>query len=152
MRATIPKSELLDLEGWESEPGEWMTIDQERVNQFADATLDHQFIHVDPERAAETPLGGTVVHGFMTLALLPHLSKDIVPIPEGLKMAFNYGMNKVRFPRPVMVGSDVRLRWKVLTIKQRLGNVVVTAEAKVEVRGERKPALIAETITMFVVE
>ncbi len=152
MPDTISKADLLGMTDWESPPGEWMTIDQERVNQFADATLDHQFIHVDPERAAQTPLGGTVAHGFLTLALLPHLSKDIVPIPEGLKMAFNYGLNKVRFPRPVMVGSEVRLRWKVLSIKQRLGNIVVTAEAKVEVRGERKPALTAETITMFVVE
>ena len=147
----VSKAELLAMKGWETEPSEWMTIDQERVNQFADATLDHQFIHVDPERAAETPLGGTVAHGFLTLALLPHLSEGIVPYPEGLKMAFNYGLNKVRFPRPVMVGSDVRLRWKVLSASERLGRIVVTAEARIEVRGERKPALVAETITMFVV-
>ena len=140
------------MAGWKSPPGEWMTIDQERVDRFADATLDHQFIHVDPERAAATPLGGTVAHGFLTLALLPHLSKEIAPMPEGLKMAFNYGLNKVRFPRPVKVGSDIRLRWKVLDVTERLGRIVVTAEGTVEIRGERKPAMVAEQVTMFIVE
>ncbi len=149
---TVTKAELLAMAGWESPPGEWMTVDQERVNAFADATLDHQFIHVDPERAAATPLGGTVAHGFLTLALLPHLSKEIAPMPEGLKMAFNYGLNKVRFPRPVKVGSDIRLRWKVLDVTERLGRIVVTAEGTVEIRGERKPALVAEQVTMFIVE
>ncbi len=149
---TVTKAELLAMAGWESPPGEWMTVDQERVNAFADATLDHQFIHVDPERAAATPLGGTVAHGFLTLALLPHLSKEIVPFPEGLKMAFNYGLNKVRFPRPVKVGSQIRLRWKVLDVSERLGRIVVTAEGTIEIQGERKPALVAETMTMFVVE
>ncbi len=149
---TVTKAEILEMAGWESPPGEWMTIDQERVDRFADATLDHQFIHVDPERAAATPLGGTVAHGFLTLALLPHLSKEIVPLPEGLKMAFNYGLNKVRYPRPVKVGSDIRLRWKILDVSERMGRLLVTAEATVEIRGERKPALVAETLTMFVVE
>ncbi len=149
---TVTKAELLKMAGWESPPGEWMTIDQERVDRFADATLDHQFIHVDPERAAATPLGGTVAHGFLTLALLPHLSKEIVPMPEGLKMAFNYGLNKVRYPRPVKVGSDIRLRWKILDVSERMGRLLVAAEATVEIRGERKPALVAETLTMFVVE
>ena len=152
MAETVSKDELLQMEGWESPPSDWMTVDQERVNLFADATLAHQFIHGDPERAAQTPLGGTVAHGFLTLALLPHLSQEITPRPEGLKMAFNYGLNKVRFPRPVRVGSEVRLRSKVLSVKERLGNVVVTAESRIEVRGESKPALIAETITMFVFE
>jgi acyl dehydratase len=145
----VSADELLGMVGWESEPGEWMTIDQERIDSFADATLDHQFIHVDPERAGSTPLGGTVAHGFLTLALLPHLSRDIAPRPEGLRMAFNYGLNKVRFPRPVKVGSEVRLHWKILAARQRLGRILVTAEATVEVRGEKKPAMVAETLTMF---
>jgi len=145
----VSASELLDMVGWESPPGAWMTIDQERIDRFADATLDHQFIHVDAERAAATPLGGTVAHGFLTLALLPHLSKDIAPRPEGLRMAFNYGLNKVRFPRPVRVGSEVRLHWKILGARQRLGRILVTAKATIEIRGEAKPAMVAETLTMF---
>lgn len=149
---TVTKAELLEMTGWESEPSDWLTVDQARVDAFAETTLDRQFIHVDPERAAATPLGGTVAHGFLTLALLPHLSEEIVPLPEGLKMAFNYGLNKVRFPRPVRVGSEVRLRWKILSVSERMGRLVVTAEARVEIRGERKPGLVAETITMFVVE
>ncbi len=149
---TVPKSEFLQLAGSESEPGRWVTIDQERVDRFADATLDHQFIHVDPERAAATPLGGTVAHGFLTLSLLPHLSKEIAPLPEGVMMAFNYGLNRVRFPRPVRVGSEIRLRWKVLSVSERLGRILVTAQGTIEIKGERKPAMVAETVTMFVVE
>ncbi len=149
---TVPISELLQMEGWESPPGDWLTITQERVDQFADATLDHQFIHVDPERAAATPLGGPIAHGFLTLSLLPHLSEDIAPTPEGVKMAFNYGLNKVRFPRPVRVGSDIRLRWKIQDVSERLGRIVVIAKATVEIKGEPKPAMVAETVTMFVVE
>ena len=148
----VTRAELLEMGGWESVPGEWMTIDQAIVDRFADATDDHQFIHVDTERAAATSLGGTVAHGFLTLALLPRLSRDIVPLPEGLQMAFNYGLNKVRFPRPVMVGSEIRLRWKILSVKERLGRILVAAQATIDVRGERKPAMIAETLTMFVVD
>jgi acyl dehydratase len=145
----VPADELLQMVGWESPPSAWVTIDQERVDGFADATLDHQFIHVDPERAAATPLGGTVAHGFLTLSLLPYLSREIAPKPAGLRMAFNYGLNKVRFPHPVRVGSEVRLRWKILAARRRMGRILVTAEAKVEIRGEQRPGLVAETLTMF---
>ena len=145
----VPASELLEMAGWESPAGEWMTIDQERVDSFADATLDHQFIHVDAERAAATPLGGTVAHGFLTLSLLPYLSRDVAPKPEGLRMAFNYGLNKVRFPRPVMVGSEVRLRWKILDVRERMGRLLVNAQATVEIKGEKRPGLVAEMLTMF---
>ena len=145
----VSADELLEMTGWESSPSAWVTIDQERIDSFADATEDHQFIHVDPERAAKTPLGGTVAHGFLTLALLPYLSKEIAPQPQGLRMAFNYGLNKVRFPRPVRVGSEVRLHWKILSARKRMGRILVAALATVEIRGENKPALVAETLTMF---
>ena len=100
MQKTVKKAELLEAAGRELGPGSWFLIDQERVDRFADATLDHQFIHVDPERAAATPLGGTVAHGFLTLSLVPHLAEEISVVPEGVRMAFNYGLNQVRFLQP----------------------------------------------------
>ena len=152
MATVVTKGELLGMAGRESEPTSWFTIDQDRVDQFADATGDHQFIHIDPEKAARTPLGGTVAHGYLTLSLLPMLSEEIVVLPQGLLMAFNYGLNKLRFPNPVRVGSEVRLRTKVLDVTEKSpGQILVTAAATVEIRGEEKPGLVAETLSMFVV-
>ncbi len=148
----VSKAELLGLAGHESKPTSWLAIDQERVDRFADATGDHQFIHVDPEKAALTPLGATVAHGYLTLSLLPMMSEEIALVPEGLQMAFNYGVNKVRFPSPVKVGSEIRLRSKVLEVTEKHpGRVLVRAEATVEIRGEEKPGLVAETLAMYVV-
>ena len=142
--------------GEEVHVSEWLTISQEMIDTFAEATGDHQWIHVDQERAAaESPFGGTIAHGYLTLSLYPLLRGLMAagePVFPGTRSIINYGLNKVRFPRPVMVGSDVRLRWKVLNATERLGRLIVNAEARIEVRGERKPALVAETITMFVVE
>ena len=152
MPTFVSKEELLRLAGRESGPTAWLKIDQDRVDRFADATGDHQFIHVDPERAARTPLGTTVAHGYLTLSLLPLLSAEIAVQPRGMRMAFNYGVNRVRFPNPVKVGSEIRLRSKILDVVEKSpGRILVTAEATVEIRGEDKPALVAETLTMFVV-
>ena len=152
MPTIVTKQELLDLAGHESGPTSWFTIDQDRVDQFADATGDHQFIHVDPVKAARTPLGGTVAHGYLTLSLLPMLSEEFVILPQGLLMAFNYGLDKLRFPTPVKVGSEVRLRTEVLdAIEKNPGQILVKTAAVIEVRGEDKPGLVAETLTMFVV-
>lgn len=152
MPTLVSREELLEMTGAESEPSAWLQIDQDRVNQFADATGDHQFIHVDPEKAAQTPLGSTVAHGYLTLSLLPMLAEEHMVMPENMAMAFNYGVNKVRFPSPVKVGSEVRMRSKITDVtEKRPGQILVTAEATVEIRGEAKPALVAETLSMFVV-
>ena len=152
MPTFVSKDELLCMAGRESGPTSWLEVDQDRINLFAEATGDHQFIHVDPEKAARTPLGTTVAHGYLTLSLLPMLSEEIAVMPEGMAMAFNYGLNKVRFPSPVKVGSEVRLRSKILDVTEKSpGRILVRAEATVEIRGEEKPGLVAETLSMFVV-
>lgn len=152
MPTFVSREELMHLAGRESGPTSWFVIDQDRVDRFADTTGDHQFIHVDPEKAARTPLGTTVAHGFLTLSLLPMLSEEIAVMPEGLLMAFNYGLDKVRFPNPVKVGSEVRLRSKIVDVREKgPSRILVKSEATVEIRGEDKPALVAEPLAMFVV-
>ena len=152
MPTFVPKEEYLRLGGRESEPTAWLAIDQDRVDRFADATGDHQFIHVDPERAARTPLGATVAHGFLTLSLLPMLAEEIGVMPEGMMMAFNYGLDRVRFPTPVKVGSEIRMRSKILDVTEKSpGRLLVKTRATIEIRGEEKPGMVAESLMMFVV-
>src|SRR5207248_9229502 len=117
--------ELKALIGQETGVGQWVTIDQDRVNQFAEVTGDHQFIHVDPERAAKTPFGGTIAHGYLTLSLQPLLGRDRegVKIDLGGRMAVNMGTNRVRFPGPVHVGKRVRLHTKLLSVEEGKGYV-----------------------------
>ena len=147
----VAKDELLSMAGHELEPSSWFAIDQDRIDRFADATCDHQYIHVDPEKAAETPLGATIAHGLLSLSLMPHLSAESAILPRGMVMAFNYGYDKVRFLHPVKVGSEVRLRSKILDVREKdPGRILVRAEAVIEIKGEEKPALIAETLAMFV--
>jgi len=136
--------------------GEWFEVTQEQVNQFADVTHDHQFIHVDPERAAATPFGGTIAHGFLTLAMLTHLAAGASsgePDPakyEGILMGVNYGFNKVRFVSPVKVGARIRAR-AVTSNAELKGNMIeVTRNFTVEIDGETKPALVAEWLTRTV--
>ncbi|MBA3897334.1 MAG: MaoC family dehydratase [Sphingomonadaceae bacterium] len=129
----------------------WVTVDQAMIDKFADATGDHQFIHVDPERAKATPFGGTIAHGFLTLSLLPMLrgSADL-PYPLGIKMSVNYGSNKLRFLAPVRSGKRVRARFKLLEFgEKRPGQFQLTHEVTVEIEGEDKPALIADWIGQF---
>src|SRR5690606_8062079 len=106
---SVPVAQLKDYVGKELGKSEWLTIDQQRINQFADCTGDHQFIHVDPEKAKLTPFGTTIAHGFLTLSLIPMLIQDIMVLPDDLKMAVNYGLDSVRFIQPVKVNSRVRL-------------------------------------------
>ena len=129
---------------------EWLEITQEQVNQFADATGDHQWIHVDPERAAKTPFGGTIAHGFLTLSLLPLLRREWEGIRVDLhpKMGINYGLNRVRFISPVRVGKRVRLHTKLLSVDDVAQDVYqMTYQQTVEIEGEERPAMVAETIT-----
>jgi acyl dehydratase len=147
----IKREHLADYIGQPRESDQWMTITQEMVNAFADATFDHQFIHVDPEKARLSPFGSTVAHGFFTLSLLPKLMESVPLTPEGVVMGVNYGLNRVRFPSPVKTGSDIRV---VATLKDvstpASDRVVLTTDVVVQVRGESKPALVAETLAMLV--
>ena len=152
MPTYVPPEQLLEMAGHESGPSDWLTVEQERIDRFADATEDHQFIHVDPERAAATPLGSTIAHGFLTLSLLPRLNDELMVMPEGTLMTFNYGLDKVRFLQPVKSGRRLRLRSKILEVTAKSGGrILLKSEAKVEIEGEAKPAVIAETLYLFVV-
>jgi len=132
---------------------DWVTVSQEMIDKFADATGDNQFIHLDPAKAAMTPFGGTIAHGFLTLSLMPLLSqKTPQPRIEGLKMGVNYGGNKVRFLTPVRSGSRVRGRFKTLElVEKRPGQWQQTVEFTIEIEGQDKPALIAEWISQLFV-
>ncbi len=132
---------------------EWIEISQDRINKFADATDDHQFIHVNEEAAKMTPFGGTIAHGFLTLSMIPYLTqKSDVPRPDGIKMAVNYGGNKTRFLNPVKSGKRIRGHWQLLGMEEkRPGQWQHTVEITIEIEGEEKPALICEWMSMFYV-
>ncbi|MGX7927413.1 MaoC family dehydratase [Tsuneonella sp. HG094] len=132
---------------------EWVEVSQERINQFADATGDHQFIHINEEAAKMTPFGGTIAHGFLTLSLIPMLrAQSDCPRPDGVKMGVNYGGNKVRFLAPVRSGKRVRGHFKLLElVEKRPGQWQETMETTIEIEGEDKPALIAEWMSQFFV-
>ena len=137
------------LEGVEVGLSDWVVIDQHRIDQFAEATGDYQWIHVDTERAAkEMPNGKTISHGYLTLALIPSLTGGFVEVVN-LERAINYGLNKVRFYAPVYVGSKMRARSKVLQVRKRAGAMLLTSETRLEVEDERKPACVAETLGMY---
>ena len=128
---------------------EWHTITQEQVNQFADATGDHQWIHVDVERTAEGPFGGPIAHGFLTLSMLPALNAQIYRF-EGVRMGINYGLNKVRFPNPVLVGSRVRLHAQLTDVTEVSGGLQLTITATMEIEGADKPACVAESLARLI--
>lgn len=135
--------------GQEIGTSEWVTIDQARVNQFAEATGDHQWIHIDVERAKkELPTKGTIAHGYLTLSLIPMLAAQILRI-EGVSMGINYGSNKVRFLNMVPVGSRVRARQKLLSAEPKSGGLQLINEVTIEIDGQPKPACIAETISLI---
>lgn len=146
---TVTVDELQAMAGEELGVSDWLLIDQERIDAFADATLDHQFIHVDPEAAARTPFGCTIAHGFLTLSLIVPLMT--LPTPEGTVMGINYGLDKVRFLEPVKVGSRVRTRSVVREVTARGdGRWLVKTDVMMEIEGSDKPAMVAEALTMFV--
>ena len=152
MAETIKAEDLPDLVGNELEPSAWMEITQERVNQFADATNDHQFIHVDADKAAQTPFGGPIAHGFLSLSLLSFLNAQNSIAPENLAMGINYGSDKVRYLMPVRVGKRIRSRQKVLAVTEKNpGQWLIKSAVTVDIEGEETPALIAEILTMMVV-
>ena len=141
--------ELVAAQGSQLGPTEWMEIGQDRVNTFADATDDHQWIHVDPEKAAGGPFGGTIAHGLLTLSLLPHFSHQLYTV-HNVAMAINYGYNKVRFITPVKVGARLRARAELTSVTQLEGAVQSTMKVTVEVEGSDKPAAVAESIIRYI--
>lgn len=141
--------DILGLKGTDLGHSDWFLIDQERVNGFADVTIDHQFIHVDEAAAAASPLGGTIVHGFLTLSLLVHLTSGLMPTPDNLVMGLNYGFDKIRFLAPVPVGSEVRVHVKVADVTERdAGQFLFVHDVTVEIRGQDKPALVAQWLSL----
>ena len=138
--------------GEEEGVGEWLEIDQDRINMFADATLDHQFIHIDEEKAAQTPFGGTIAHGFLSLSMLVKMTEGEGVVPENVVMGINYGFDKVRFLMPVRAGKRVRAHRELLSVDQKDDNRFLLKHAvTVEIEGEETPALVAEWLGMMVV-
>ncbi|HEX3946330.1 MAG TPA: MaoC family dehydratase [Acidimicrobiales bacterium] len=127
---------------------DWLPVEQDRVNLFADATGDHQWIHVDPERATAGPFGGPIAHGYLTLSLVPVLLDEVLTV-QGISSGLNYGCNKVRFPAPVPVGSSLRLGVTVAAVEDVPGGVQVTLDATVEVRDAPKPSCVAQVIYRY---
>jgi acyl dehydratase len=148
MRTFTSFDELSDAIGEELGTSEWLTIEQERVDQFADATGDHQWIHVDAERAAVGPFGGTIAHGYLTLSLIPLLGSQVFALDTpGAKL--NYGVNKVRFPAPVPVGSRVRDTVSVTDVTDLPSGKQLTLRHVIEIEGGGKPACVAETVVLL---
>lgn len=147
------KVEITANIGRETHVSDWVMVDQKRINQFADATGDHQWIHVDVERAkADSPFQDTIAHGFLTLSMVPLLTREVeadAPAYPGVKLAVNYGLNKLRFPSPVKVNSRVRARVKPRELTEVQGGLQLIREVTIEVEGSEKPCCVAETITRY---
>ena len=144
---TISIVDLHAIRGKEIGLSRWFNIDQERINLFAEATEDQQFIHVDSKRAKDTSFGGTIAHGFLSLSMLSAMAEDAVPIVENLVHSINYGFNRIRFLTPVSVGSRIHGRFNLLAVSEGEGHVTLTYNVTVEIEGVDKPALDAEWIT-----
>ena len=149
MKLVIPVEKLNDYIGKEIGHSDWFLVDQERINQFADVTIDHQFIHIDEEKSKKGPFGSTISHGFLTLSLLTHLTDTCRLIPEGTVMGINYGFDKVRFINPVKVNSRIRATVKPLSaVERNSGQWLLKSEVNVEIENEEKPALVSEWLSL----
>jgi acyl dehydratase len=147
----VPASELSDHIGQETGRSDWFTIDQGRIDKFADATMDHQWIHVDPDSATQGPFGGTIAHGFLTQSLLSYLTLESMLLPDGAVMYVNYGSNKVRFINPVKVDSRIRTICVLGDVTEKAaGQLLMTNSVTVEIDGEERPALVAEILTLAI--
>jgi acyl dehydratase len=143
----VEMQDLPGLVGQETGVSDWVEISQDRVNQFAEATGDHQWIHVDVERATRE-MGGPIAHGYLTLSLIPFLSQGLMPV-KGVTRGINYGSDKVRFTNMVRVGKRVRLRQKLLGVEPRAGGLQLKSQCTIEIEGEDRPACVAETISVI---
>lgn len=152
MQESISIFDLARLAGQEFEPSTWFEITQDRVNQFADATNDHQFIHVDPKMAAQTPFGGPIAHGFLTLSLLSHLAAEKFPKIRDLVMGINYGSDRVRFLQPVPVGSEIRVRQRLVEVTEKTpGSWLTKTLMTVDIKDQLKPAMVAEVLSVLII-
>jgi acyl dehydratase len=140
--------ELKKLAGSDLGTSEWTEVTQERINTFADATGDHQWIHVDPEKAAEGPFGAPIAHGYLTLSLFIPLFTELLDV-QGVTTKVNYGLNKVRFPSPVKVGSRIRLVGKLAEVEDVAGGVQITVDGTIEIEGGAKPAAVLQSLSRF---
>ncbi|MFD2166686.1 MaoC family dehydratase [Thalassotalea euphylliae] len=153
MPTIIKKDQIDDYIGFEAEPTAWHQVTQSQINNFADCTLDHQFIHVDEEKAKQTPFGGTIAHGFLTLSMLSHFAESFSIVIDGVYMGINSGFDKVRFLAPVKVNSNIRAHAKVTHIEETKPNQFrIKTEVSVEIEGQDTPALIAEWIGIQMVK
>jgi acyl dehydratase len=151
MSKVVSKEELKNYIGTETGVSDWFEIDQDRINKFADVTMDHQFIHIDPVAAAKTPFGTTIAHGFLTLSMMSHLANGSMIGVEGAVMGINYGCDKVRFLSPVKVDSSIRARVKLTDVTEKGGGrLLLKSEITIEIKDEKHPAMIAEWLTMVV--
>ena len=149
--ATVPLDQIDSYIGVETGRSDWFRIEQERIDTFADATVDHQWIHVDEARATEGPFGATIAHGFLTLGLLSHLTTTSMVVPEGAAMLINYGSDKVRYLAPVRVGANIRSVSTLKAVREKTpGQYLLTSSVVVEIEGEEIPALIADILTLAV--
>lgn len=147
----LPREALRDYIGRELQPSEWLTIDQVRISAFADATLDHQFIHVDPARAAETPFGATIAHGYLTMSLISYFAGQCGVKPANTIMAINYGSDKVRFLQPVKVDSRIRAHAVLQEVEAREhGQTLLKTRFTIEIEGQEKPAMVADILSLFI--
>ena len=147
----IKREDIPNIIGKQCEPTKWFAMTQDRINQFADITEDHQFIHVDLEAAKNTPFGGTIAHGFLSLSMLSAMAEDFGVVMEGALMGINYGFNKIRFLSPVPSGSNIRGNATIADIVEKSNNqILVTYDMTVEIEGDDKPALVAQWMCMFV--
>lgn len=152
MVKTVKPSELEALIGTEIGVSDWVTVGQERINQFADVTEDHQYIHIDPVRAKDSPFGTTIAHGFLTLSLLSKFSEGTGIVLEGVHTGINYGFNKMRFLAPVPAGSNVRGKFVLgNVVEKKPGQFLITYNVSVEIEGGETPALVAEWLALQVV-
>lgn len=152
MTERISAQDLPSRVGTELEPSSWLDITQQRIDRFADATNDHQFIHVDPDRAAKTPFGGSIAHGYLTLSLLPFLMAEKALQVEDVAMVINYGSDKIRFLQPVPVGSRIRARQRLLAAHEKnTGQWLTKTAVTIEIENNPKPAMIAEVLAVIVV-
>lgn len=141
-------AKLLSMVGAEFGPTDWMLMEQDRVNTFADATEDHQWIHVDSERSASGPFGACIAHGYLTLSLASKFLPELMTV-EQVKMGVNYGCDRVRFPNSVKVGQRIRGRGEVMSVEDKSGSVQATVRVTIEVEGEERPACVVDTISRF---
>jgi len=141
-------ADLIGKQGMQLGSSEWLAISQERINQFADATGDHQWIHVDPEQAKDGPYGACIAHGYLTLSLVNLFLPELLRV-DNVSMGVNYGVDKVRFPSPVVVGSRIRGRGEIVAVEEVKGAVQVIVRVSVEIEGSERPACVADTISRF---